>query len=57
MDERTKQVLVCLLYTSREAMKLGDRVLVMEQGKIAQCDTPENVKKNPADEFVKELIG
>lgn len=41
----------------REAMKLGDRVLVMEQGKIAQCDTPENVKKNPADEFVKELIG
>lgn len=37
--------------------KLGDRVLVMEQGKIAQCDTPENVKKNPADEFVKELIG
>ena len=27
------------------------------QGKIAQCDTPENVKKNPADEFVKELIG
>jgi len=37
--------------------KPGDRVLVMEQGKIAQCDTPENVKKNPADEFVKELIG
>ena len=41
----------------REAMKLVDRVLVMEQGKIEQCDTPENVKKNPADEFVKELIG
>ena len=48
---------VFITHDIREAMKLGDRVLVMEQGKIAQCDTPENVKKNPADEFVKELIG
>ena len=48
---------VFITHDIREAMKFGARVLVMEQGKIAQCDTPENVKKNPADEFVKELIG
>ena len=68
LDEITKRAMqnellalgmtvVFITHDIREAMKLGDRVLVMEQGKIAQCDTPENVKKNPADEFVKELIG
>lgn len=41
----------------REAMKLGDRVAVMEQGKIIQLDTPEMIRKHPADEFVTELTG
>lgn len=57
LQKKLGMTVVFIAHDIREAMKLGDRVLVMEQGKIAQCDTPENVKKNPADEFVKELIG
>ena len=57
LQKKLGMTVVFITQDIREAMKLGDRVLVMEQGKIAQCDTPENVKKNPADEFVKELIG
>ena len=57
LQKKLGMTVVFITRDIREAMKLGDRVLVMEQGKIAQCDTPENVKKNPADEFVKELIG
>lgn len=57
LQKKLGMTIVFITHDIREAMKLGDRVLVMEQGKIAQCDTPENVKKNPADEFVKELIG
>lgn len=57
LQKKLGMTVVLITHDIREAMKLGDRVLVMEQGKIAQCDTPENVKKNPADEFVKELIG
>lgn len=57
LQKKLGMIVVFITHDIREAMKLGDRVLVMEQGKIAQCDTPENVKKNPADEFVKELIG
>ena len=37
-------------------MKLGSRVLVMEQGRIAQLGTPEEIQAHPADGFVKELI-
>ena len=36
---------------------MGAPVVVLEQGKIAEVVSPANVKKNPADEFVKELIG
>ena len=57
LQKKLGMTVVFITHDIREAMKLGDRVLVMEQGKIAQCDTPENVKKNPADGFVKELIG
>lgn len=57
LQKKLGMTVVFITHDIREAMKLGNRVLVMEQGKIAQCDTPENVKKNPADEFVKELIG
>lgn len=57
LQKKLGMTVVFITHDIREAMKLGDRVLVMEQEKIAQCDTPENVKKNPADEFVKELIG
>ena len=57
LQKKLGMTVVFITHDIREAMKLGDRVLVMEQGKIAQCDAPENVKKNPADEFVKELIG
>ena len=50
LQKKLGMTVVFITHDIREAMKLGDRVLVMEQGKIAQCDTPENVKKNPAGE-------
>lgn len=72
MDEITKQAMqdeilklhrklgitiVFITHDIREAMKLGDRVLVMDQGKIVQLDTPEKIKKEPANEFVYQLVG
>ena len=40
----------------REAMKLGTRVLIMDQGKIMQEDTPSHVRDHPRDGFVRELL-
>lgn len=48
--------IVFITHDIREAMKLGDRVLVMEEGQIVQLDTPDNIRENPADEFVRSLI-
>lgn len=49
--------IIFITHDIREAMKLGDRVLVMDEGEIVQLDTPENVRRCPATDFVKELIG
>ena len=38
-----------------EAFKLGTRVMIMDEGKIAQFDTPEAILKKPANDFVKRL--
>lgn len=39
-----------------EALYLGNRVMVMNQGKIEQFDTPKEIVKHPATQYVKELL-
>ncbi|KQN99884.1 ABC transporter ATP-binding protein [Paenibacillus sp. Leaf72] len=39
-----------------EAFKLGTRVMIMNKGRICQFDTPSNIVKNPADDFVSSLL-
>lgn len=40
-----------------EALRAGDRIAVMQKGKILQCDTPEELQKRPADAAVAALFG
>ena len=39
-----------------EALKLGTRVLVLDQGQIQQCDAPAALLRQPATKFVAELL-
>ena len=40
-----------------EAMSLADRIAIMDQGVIVQCDTPIEIYRNPASTFVAGFIG
>lgn len=40
-----------------EAMTMGDRVCILNKGKVMQVDTPLNVYHNPKNKFVAEFIG
>jgi len=51
-----KKTFLFVTHDINEALKLGTRVIVMNEGKVCQFDTPENIVKNPADEFVESLI-
>jgi osmoprotectant transport system ATP-binding protein len=41
----------------QEAIKLGTKIVVMDQGKIIQYDRKENVIERPQNTFVKQLLG
>ncbi len=57
IQKELRLTIVFITHDIREAMKLGGRMLVMEQGKVRQLDTPGEIFHNPADTFVKELVG
>ena len=40
-----------------EAIKMGDRVAVMREGKLVQFDAPDDLLANPADAFVRDFVG
>ena len=40
-----------------EAIKLADKICIMSKGQIVQYDTPDNVLRYPANDFVREFIG
>ena len=51
-----KMTTVFVTHDMDEAMKLADRICVLKEGKIVQIATPEVLKENPADEFVREFF-
>ena len=56
LQRELKLTIVFVTHDIKEAMYLGDRVLVMDKGELVQFDTPENIKANPAGDFVRELL-
>lgn len=48
---------IFVTHDTDEALLLGDRIAVLQNGEICQVDQPENILKNPANEFVSNLFG
>ncbi|WP_035053335.1 betaine/proline/choline family ABC transporter ATP-binding protein [Carnobacterium pleistocenium] len=40
-----------------EALKLADRIVIMQNGRVVQFDTPDNILAEPANQFVEDFIG
>jgi len=48
---------VYVTHDQAEAMALGDRIAVMDHGRIAQVGTPQEIYFNPVDDFVAGFVG
>ena len=57
LQAKLKKTIVFVTHDMDEAIKLADRICIMKEGKIAQYDTPEEILKNPADDFVSDFVG
>ncbi len=48
--------MVYITHDQEEAFAMSDRIMVMQNARIAQIDTPQNILQNPADEYVKDFV-
>ncbi|MFO7803300.1 MAG: glycine betaine/L-proline ABC transporter ATP-binding protein ProV [Desulfovermiculus sp.] len=56
LQQESQRTVVFISHDLDEAMRIGDRIAMMEGGRIVQVGTPEDILKNPADEYVRAFF-
>lgn len=57
LQKKLKKTIIFVTHDMDEALKLGDRIAIMQDGNLLQIDTPEKLLNEPAHGFVEEFIG
>ena len=57
IQKEYRKTIVFVTHDMDEAINLADKICILKEGKILQYDTPENILKNPAGEYVEEFVG
>jgi multiple sugar transport system ATP-binding protein len=57
LHQRLKTTTIYVTHDQEEAMTLGDRIVVMKDGRIQQADAPLNTYNHPVNRFVAGFIG
>lgn len=56
LQRQLDMTMIFVTHDQEEAMLLSDRIAIMDQGKLIQCDSPENIYKNPSSQFVSDFL-
>lgn len=56
LQQKLGKTILFVTHDIQEAFRLGDRVMVMNEGKLLQFAPPADIVHHPADEFVRSLI-
>ncbi|MGW6298081.1 betaine/proline/choline family ABC transporter ATP-binding protein [Peribacillus butanolivorans] len=57
LQRTLNKTIVFVTHDMDEAIKLADRIVILKAGEIVQVGTPDEILRNPANEFVEEFIG
>lgn len=57
LQQRLQATIIYVTHDQVEAMTLGDRIVVLEGGRVRQVDPPQRLYAAPADPFVASFIG
>jgi len=57
IQKELKKTVILVTHDLDEAIRLADRIAIMESGKLVQYDTPELILSKPANKFVQDFVG
>ena len=57
LHHRLNKTIIFVTHDMDEALKLADRVVVMNKGEVVQVAVPEELLRKPANQFVASFIG
>ncbi len=57
LQKKIQKTICFVTHDIDEAIKMGDKIAILNQGKLVQYDTPENILFNPKNEFVEDFVG
>ncbi len=56
LQEKQQRTIVFISHDLDEAMRIGDRIAIMEGGRIVQVGTPDEILQNPANDYVQAFF-
>jgi glycine betaine/proline transport system ATP-binding protein len=56
LQERVKKTIVFISHDLDEAIKIGDRIVLMKDGRVVQVGTAEEILTNPANDYVARFV-
>ncbi|WP_426786862.1 betaine/proline/choline family ABC transporter ATP-binding protein [Staphylococcus capitis] len=57
LQKQLGKTFIIVTHDMDEAIKLADKICIMSEGKVIQYDTPDNILRQPANDFVRDFIG
>lgn len=57
LQQQLGKTFIFVTHDMDEAIKLADKICTMTNGQVVQYDTPDNILRSPANDFVKDFIG
>ena len=56
LQDRQERTIIFISHDLDEALRIGDRIAIMEGGRVVQVGTPEEILQNPADDYVRAFF-
>ena len=56
IQQRLKRTILFVSHDLDEALRIGNRIAIMGNGRIIQCGTPHDIVRDPADAYVAEFV-
>ncbi len=56
LQSKDKRTVVFISHDLDEAIRIGDRIAIMQNGEISQIGTPEEIINNPANDYIKSFF-